>query len=167
MSTRTFKQFAKAFGATPANIVVRLDGQEIFSGAVETENTPLPSLPDLSLAIDNLAFSWEKDTSFSGTAALEITVNGSPLLLANTQANYLVDDADHANVYNEFYYEEIDGVRYSDPFTDERIDGISVARVEDPALSGQWWWKIMPGSTFSAIVNIQASLPPPPPPPAA
>jgi len=164
MTVRTFKQNAKAFGAIPSNIIVKLDGQQIFSGPVETENSPLPSLPDLQFQVTTTAFTWEKDTSFSGTADLEITVEGSPLLLADTLANYQIDAPDHADQFGIFYSETIDGNTYSDPFTDEQIDGVSVSRQDDPSLTGQWWWIIMPGSTFTSTVNINASSPPPTPP---
>lgn len=161
MTVRTFKQFAQGYGATPTSITVKLDGQEIFSGEIATENAPLPSLPDSSVQILNEIFTWEKDTTFTGTMALEISVQGSPLLLADSLANYHIDLPEYADKYLGYYSEVIDGVTYTDSFTNEQIDGISVSRSENPALSGQWWWTIMPGSTFTATVNILASLPPP------
>jgi hypothetical protein len=165
MTTRTFKQHAKGFGAATTNITVVLDGQEIFSGPVATENAPLPALPDPSVVIDNVIFTWENDTTFSGQSILEISVSESPLLLADTVANYLTDAPEFADQYTGFYSYQDDEIMVTDPFINEQIDGIPVSRNDDPTLSGQWWWVIMPGSTFTCTVNISASLPPPPPPP--
>jgi hypothetical protein len=164
MTVRTFKQHAQAFGAIPTNITVKLDGQEIFSGPLTTENSPLPTLPDLAFAIPNVAFSWEKDSSFSGTVALEISVEGSPMLIADTLANYRTDSPANADIFEPFYYEQVGENIYSDPFSDEQIDGIPVSRLSDQDLPGQWWWTVMPGSTFTTTVHIEASLPPTPPP---
>ena len=167
MSIRTFKQLGQAYGPIPATIVAKIDGVEVFSGEILTVNQPLPSLPSESPDVTNALFSWTKDTSFSGAINLEITVEGSPVLLTDSRANYPIDAPEYADEYNIFYSYKIDETIYFDPFNDEKIDGISVSRVDDPLLPGQWYWTIMPGSTFSATVNIQSSLPPPPPSPAA
>jgi len=163
MTTRTFRQHAQGFGAATTNITVKLDGQEIFSGPVVTENAPLPVLPNPAFSVANEAFTWEKDTAFSGTMALEISVSGSPLLLANTVANYPTDAPEFAGDFMGFYSYQDGETLISDPFSDEQIDGISVSRNEDPSLSGQWWWTIMPGSTFTCTVSVAPSLIPPPP----
>jgi hypothetical protein len=161
MTTRTFRQHAQGFGAATTNITVTLNGQEIFSGPVATENAPLPVLPDPAVVIDNVIFTWENDTTFSGPATLEISVSGSPLLLADTVANYPTDAPEFSDQYLGFYSYQDSDVTVTDPFANEQIDGIPVARVEGSDLTGQWWWTIMPGSTFTATVNIAASLPPP------
>ena len=164
MSTRIFKQLGQAYGAIPATIVAKIDGVEVFSGEAPTLNQPLPSLPSDAPVVTNVLFSWTKDTGFSGSLNLEITVEGSPLLLTASVANYRIDKPENQDIFEAFYSYEINGVTYGDPFDNESIDGISVSRVDDPLLPGQWWWKIMPGSTFTAKVNVNASLPPPPPP---
>jgi hypothetical protein len=162
MTTRTFQQHAKGFGAATANINVRLDGQEIFSGPVLTENTPLPVLPDSAFVINNVAFTWEKETTFSGTATLEISVSGSPIMLADTKANYATNAPEFEDQYTEFYQIQEGDISIAEPFSDIQIDGISVYRSENPELVGQWWWKIMPGSTFACTVNITRSIWPDP-----
>ena len=160
MTTRIFQQHARGYGAAPTNITVTLDGQEIFSGPILTENSPLPVLPDPDINITNEIFTWEKDSTFSGTMELAITVSGSPLLLADTLANYPTNSPEYADQFVGFYSYVDGGTEYSDPFTNEQIDGIPVSRIADPALSGQWWWKIMPGSVFTATININASVQP-------
>ena len=164
MTTRTFKQLGQGYGAFPTIITAKIDGVEVFSGEVQTANQLLPSLPDLSVQLDNNLFSWTRSTDFVGTMTLEISVQGSPLLLGNTVADYFVDSPENQGVFNSIYSYEKDGVIYFDPLDNEAIDGISVSRVDDPELPGQWYWKIMPGSTFTATVNVQASQLPPAPP---
>ena len=164
MSTRTFKQTGQGYGSLPTTITAKIDGQIVFTGPVETSNQPLPVLPNLDFRCDNTLFSWTRDTAFSGTIALEISVDGSPLLLTETVADYLVNSADNQGVFNGFYSFDQDGVIYADPLSNETIDGILVSRDNDTELTGQWYWTIMPGSTFSATINVLASLEPPPPP---
>ena len=166
MTIRTFRQYGQAYGSQPASIIATIDGVEVYSGPINTLNQALPVLPDVSLMIDNVIFSWEKTTDFSGTVNLELRVSGSPLILAGTLANYPTDNEAAANRWSAFYSYTVDGVLYLDSFSDEKIDGVSVSRQDSPEYSGQWWWKIMPGSVFTAVVHVQQSAPPPPPPPA-
>jgi hypothetical protein len=162
MTSRTFQQHGQAYGTQQTTINVVLDGVSIYSGPVNTVNAPLPSLPDPSYQVDNVLYSFERDTTFSGTAELSIEVNGSPLLLCQTLANYPVDQPGQADIFTKFYsYKEGEDM-ISDPFSNERIDSVAMSRSHDPL--GQWWWTIMPGSTFAATINIQPSAPPPPPP---
>lgn len=164
MTTRTFKQLGQGYGSLPTTIIAKIDGVEVFSGEVTTVNQPFPTVSELSLTIDNILFSWTKSTDFSGTLTMEISVQGSPLLLTTTLADYPIDSPDKQGVFTSFYSIEKDGTIYFDPFDHETIDGVSVSRIDSPELSGQWWWGIMPGSTFTATVNVEASQAPPPPP---
>ena len=164
MSTRTFKQIGQAYGGLPTTVTAKIDGVEVFSGQVTTVNQPLPVLPDLSFQIENTLFSWTNDSAFSGTQVMEISVQGSPLLVTNTWADYAVDVPENQGVFSTFYVYEKDGITYTDPLSNEMIDGIPVDRNDDPSLPGQWYWTIMPGSTFQATVNVNASITPPPAP---
>lgn len=165
MSTRTFKQMGQGYGSLPATITAKIGDKIVFSGEVATVNQPLPVLPDLSFQMNNTLFSWTDNTEISGTTTMEITVEGSPVLLANTVANYYFDSPAYENEFTGFYSYVVDGVYYGDPLSNEMIDGIIVSRAEDPSLTGQWFWTILPGSTFTATVNIEASRPLPSPPP--
>jgi hypothetical protein len=154
MPNRTFKQYALAFGAQPATVTVKLDNAVIYSGPVNAANEPIPPLPNSSYQVDNVAWTWEANADFQGTQALEITVAGSPLLLARTDANnpYL-DPA----VFGEFYNVTVDGVQYSDPLTNEAINGQAQAGPYRPDEIGQWWWRIPVGATFTATMNFLAA----------
>jgi len=158
MTLRTFQQYAVGFGSTPAQVVCQIDGNTVFSGSVTTLDQPMPSLPDSEYKIDNVAWSWQDDVEFSGTKSFTVSVSNSPLMLALTVA-----DNPYSNVqsFGQFYSIEIGNVSYSDPFTNEAINGVPQSGPYDPNLAGQWWWIIPAGSTFSATMHVNA--PPPTP----
>lgn len=159
MTDRTFQQHAQAYGSIPAQIECAIDGIVVYNGSVQTLDQPFPYLPNSELQISNVAWSWQGNADFSGTQQLSITViSGSTLLLANTLAN---NPAGNLEIFMPFYSVEQSGVVYTDPLTDETLDGISLTGPYDPAIPGQWWWQIPAGSTFTATMHVDA--PPPPP----
>jgi len=157
MTDRTFKQYALGFGSVPAQVVFQIDGNTVFSGTITTLDEPMPALPNSEYSIDNTAWSWTNAADFEGTQQITISVSGSDLLLAQTLANNPVANAD---IFQSFYNVEVDGVIYYDPFTEETINGVAQSGPYDPAISGQWWWSIPSGSTFTATMNVTAPLPP-------
>jgi hypothetical protein len=156
MTDRTFKQYALAFGSTPAQAVCQIDGNTVYSGPVTTLDESLPELPNLAYSIDTVAWSWQANAEFSGSQEISITVTGSPLLLADTFANNPFGNA--AN-FLPFYSTEQSGVTFYDPFTNEAIDGVVQSGPYDPALPGQWWWVIPAGSTFTATMHVDGVSP--------
>jgi len=160
MTLRTFRQYAQGFGAIPAQVVFQIDGNTVFSGSVVTLDQPMPALPNSEYSIDNIAWTWQDDAEFSGTRSITVSVSDSPLILATTLAN---DPYSNVESYGAFYIAEIDNVSYADPFTDETIDGVVVPGPYNPALTGQWWWRIPAGSTFSATMHVIGLAPPAPP----
>ena len=162
MTLRTFQQHALGFGIIPAQVIFQINGNTVFSGAVTTLDQPRPSLPNPEYSVDNVAWTWQDDAEFSGTKSITVSVSDSPLLLANTLA-----DNPYSNVvnYSAFYTVEIGNVSYADPFTNETIDGIAQSGPYNPELSGQWWWHIPAGSTFSATMHVTGLTPTEPPEP--
>jgi hypothetical protein len=158
MALRTLQQHGLGFGSVDTVITASINGAVYFNGPVTTVNEPFPPLPNSGYQVDNVLFDWTVPDDFEGTQQLEISVTGSPLLLAYTVAN----TPDTPDAFGLFYSVDINGVEYTDPFTNEAIDGVAQSGPYKPELAGQWWWKIPAGSTFTATVNI--SLPPPPPP---
>lgn len=156
MTDRTFKQYALGFGASPAQVVFQINGNTVFTGSVTTLDEPIPPLPNSEYVVDNVAWSWTNPVDFEGTQQVTITVSGSALLLAQTLAN---NPADEPDSFQGFYLVEVDGVIYSDPFTEEAINGVPQSGPYNPAISGQWWWRIPAGSTFTATMHVSA--PPP------
>jgi len=158
MTDRTFRQYAQAYGSGPAQIECEIDGIVVYNGSVQALDQPFPNLPNIELQISTVAWSWQGNADFSGTQQLSITVSGSPLLLANTLAN---NPAGNLEIFLPFYSIEQSGVEYTDPLTDETLDGIPLTGPYDPAIPGQWWWQIPAGSTFTATMHVDA--PPPVP----
>lgn len=159
MTDRIFQQYAQGYGSTPCQVVCQIDGTTVFSGEVATFDQPLPSLPNVEMTVNTVAWTWQAPADFTGSKQISIAVTGSDLLLAQTFAND-PDGAD-ANVFSPFFSTVIDGVEYLDPFTDEAINGVTQSGPYRQETPGQWWWHIPAGSTFTAALNI---LPPPPPP---
>jgi hypothetical protein len=56
------------------------------------------------------------------------------------------------------YTTVIDGVTYKDPLTDIVINGITQVRERTLDVTGQWYWVIPDGGTFSCTINIQPGI---------
>lgn len=171
MTIRTFIQQGRGYGEDPVNITAKINGVVVYQGAVDTIDQPLPPLPTPFEGAEVTLFSWEEDIEFEGTVSLEITVDSGSLLLTDSLANYsmIAVTIPYVEVrssgpdeYELFYYETIDGVVYSDPFSDPKIDGDEVVRIRDQdpenLLTGQWYYVLPGDSVFTATVNIQKGV---------
>ena len=160
MTIRTFKQRGQAHGSLPVTIAAKIDGVEVFNGVVSTLNTAY-QLTGFDQEVDCLSlgdelFSWTDDATFSGTKTLEISVSNGYLVLMNTIANYPVLDVDNAeNQWSFAYYNIVDDVLYTNPWSDMTIGG--QAQNPNTEISGQTYWLIPPGSVMTCTVNITAS----------
>jgi hypothetical protein len=75
MTTRTVKILGLAYGSTPAEISVSVDGATVYSGTVTTVDTSLPALPDLDLSNTTVEFcNFELPMDFSGTKPMTCSV---------------------------------------------------------------------------------------------
>jgi hypothetical protein len=164
MTTRNFIQCGQAYGSTPASITVTIDGTVVFSGPISTLDTPVPTLPDLSIKALPTIFTWTNTVAFSGTQSYSIAVTGSPLLLGATLADHCV--ANNVAEFGSFYTYEIVGAGVvADPLANVAIDDVARTRGPDNTeLSGQWQWLIPAGSTLTATLNVNAGVEPTPPP---
>lgn len=153
MLQRTFRQYAQGFGSAPVQAVVTIDDVTVFSGTVNTLNQPAPPMSDSGTTLDNLAWSWQGDAAYQGTRAITVAVTGSTLVLGQTLANSPYND--DGALWGQVWSQEINGVRYFDPFTDVRIDGIAQSTNFTAAQVGQRWWRIPAGSTWTATMNIK------------
>lgn len=162
MTDRSFQQFAQGYGSEPAQITFQIDGNTVFSGSITTFNQPWPTLPDPDFTEPALGWTWQDSANVSGTKQISIAVSGSPVLLAQTLANNPFGNAANLDQFSSFYSQEIDGITYDDPFSDEAIDGVELSGPFQTNLAGQWWWQIPPGSTFTATMHINAAQAPTP-----
>jgi len=161
MTTRTFRQFGQAYGATPASITASIGGSVVFSGAISTADQPVPS-SQVGISASEL-FSWTNTVDYAGNVSFSIAVTGSQLLLTMTDADYCY--ANVPSTFMGFFTYEDSGLTISDPFTNVVIDGVPKQRgpnnsnVAGP-LTGQWYWLIPAGSTFTATLNVSAGQEP-------
>ena len=164
MTIRIFKQFGRGYGPEPVVATVKVGTEVVFSGPVDTLNQETPWK---AVGVDIYNFPIP-DVAFQGSLPLEISVTGGDLFLAETLANYykitIIKD-NKPQVYSSgpddfglFYQETINGIIYTDPFTDEKINGVPLEGPPNPDFSGQWGWIIPNGSTFTATLNIQAGI---------
>ena len=160
---RTFSQKGQAYGSVACKITAKIDGAVVFSGEIPTANTPIPLLPDSTIDLGVDLFSWSKPVDLSGSYELEIAVDNAILIITDTKADY-VNPQDLSQSADGFYTIEIDGVMYRDPFTDVKINGVAQVGQYNPATPGQWYWRVDPGSVFTATVNINAGISRPPTP---
>ena len=173
MTTRTFKQQGFGYGAEPLTIVAKINGVVAYEGPVTTVDEPLPNGPngpkspeDLEKSVD--LFSWTNTVDFEGSAEVEIAVSGTGTLVTTvTQANYspkTVKNAEDDDVTVSSGPTEYLGFGGTDPVENPKIDGIEVERVRDldpdDVLTGQWYYVIDGGSTFTGTLQVQKGIEP-------
>jgi len=152
MTTRTFIQRGKAYGAVPCTIIAKIDNTVVYEGPVTTVDESLPSEPWIQANTD--LFSWTNTVDFQGTQTMEIAVTGSVLTIATTVANYNSLQNPGADHYGAFFYETIDGIKFQRPMVNVKIDGVAQVVVTDDTAPGQGHWNIRPGQVFTADIRI-------------
>lgn len=164
MTTRTFIQQGQGYGSTPVDVTVKIGGTVVYSGTIPTLDEPPPQGGTGATGPLTNLFSWTNDVNFSGQQDFEVSVDGGLMLMTQTVANYtvLTDSAGNtfpgnATSFGGFWIEQVGNVLIGDPFTNEQIDGIPSPDHPDPTqLTGQWWWYVPNGSTFTATLNVSA-----------
>ena len=177
---RTFYQMGLAFDVVdgiPATINVSIDGKPIYNGPVPGVSSPYPSystridgIPPYTgppgavysiPVIQQTLFTWPVDIDFMGPVTMTIEVMNCTLLLGDTRADYMENTGKHTDlVGNLDHYQEIDGIRCQDSFTDVKLNGQPLQRgIKDeregaPPLIGKWVWQIPSGSMFETTIHI-------------
>jgi len=160
MTIRTFKQRGQAHGSLPVTIAAKINGVEVFNGAVPTLNTAY-QLTGFDQEVDCLSlgdelFSWTDEATFSGTKTSEISVSNGYLVLMNTTANYPVLNVENAqNQWGFAYYNIVDDILHTNPWSDMTIGG--QAQNPNATFPGQTYWLIPSGSVMTCTVNITDS----------
>lgn len=168
MTTRTVKMFGLAYGSSPAEIAVTVDGSNIYSGTVTTENVAVPMLPNLDLVGTTVEFcNFEIPMEFSGTKPMTCTVSGGTVVFAQIRANYCVyANTDPVIGSGPDGFFNIDGL--GDARSNVFIDGVAQTINHDEELNGTWWFAVPAGSTLTYDLDIEAgtanvATPPTPP----
>jgi hypothetical protein len=152
MTTRTVKILGLAYGSTPAEIDVTLDGGSVYTGTVTTVDSPLPSLPNLEIENTTVEFcSFEIPMDFEGTKAMTCSVTNGTVIFAQIKANYCV--------IGNAIGSGPDGYLSTNTTGDARsniiIDGVVQTPIPDE-LTGTWWFKIPAGSTLTYDLDLVA-----------
>jgi hypothetical protein len=156
MTTRTVKMFGLAYGSTPAEIAVTLDGATVYSGPVTTDNTLPPSLPDLEIANATVEFcNFELPMEFDGTKPMTCVVNTGTVIFAQISANYcVIANTDPVIGTGPDGFTGIAGI--SDARSNVFINGVAQAINHTEDLDGTWWFKVPTGSTLTYDLDVVA-----------
>jgi hypothetical protein len=89
MSIRTVQILGMGFGNSPAEVVITANENQVYSGTVFTINEPVWSLPNPELVADQVQlFTFEIDTSFSGSLPMTCEVINGTVIFGDITANY-------------------------------------------------------------------------------
>jgi hypothetical protein len=159
MATRTYQFFGRAYAsAGQVTVTTTFNRIQRFSGPVTTNAGPISLSSDV--ALDQL-FTFDEDTSVTGSIPLQIQVTGGSLVFGIIRGNYtgIVDNTDyHADpvVPNyatppEDYWDDVNNnTRASDGKDNVMINGVVKVRnvVRDSDI-GDWWYTIPDGGVFT------------------
>jgi hypothetical protein len=164
MADRNFKFYIKLLSDTPAEITVKFNSVEIFSGTMPTITT------DLTESVN-----WQTDaaceyigtTDLAGNVPFELSVIDGAVSFGRIEANYSgmeleVDETDPANpvrtvvVPPENFYADINQNSIeTDGKINVKINGIDQTRsVIDPKQIGDWWYTISQNETFTCDIFV-------------
>ena len=165
MTTRTVKMFGLAYGSTPAEIAVTLDGVSIYNGTVTTADTFVPSLPNLEIANTTVEFcNFEIPMDFEGTKSMTCTVNSGTVMFAQITANYCaIANTDPVVGAGPDVFRNIDGI--GDARSNVFINDVEHSINHTEELDGTWWFVVPTGSTLTCDLDViagTANIAPPP-----
>lgn len=166
---RYFKQMGEAYGTQPVHIIATINGEEVCRRSVNPVAENLPVFPDHQIHGIDL-FGWTDPKEWAGTKTMTISVAGGLYLLTDTLATYGLYRDLTSPTYpppllpggpDKFcmpYTTVIDGVTYKDPLTDVVINGVEQVRERSYNTTGQWYWVIPDGGTFSCTIHVQPGV---------
>ena len=172
MTTRTVKIFGQGFGSAPAEILVTLNGNTIYTGAISTIDQPVYTLPNLELtsSVPELC-NFEIDMDFSGTMPMTCEVLGGTVIFAQILANYYaVANTDpvvgsEPNIIKSTgpnVFKDINGI--SDPRLNVFVNNVAHPINHNEEFSGPWWFTVPAGSVLAYDLAVRAGKEPPPAP---
>jgi len=165
MADRTLQFCGYAYGDVPVQLNAHINGEVVFSGAVDTLNEPFP-LPTIDMDNAPPLFSVTSSlfsTDFSGSYPMTVTVGtGAGVYLCKINSNYIPTIDQPANVaipgnatgfLSCFNGTPTNSEGTPDPRSSVRIDDITQVPPNEPSL-GCWTWGVPQGSTLSHNLNI-------------
>jgi len=156
MTTRTVKMLGLAYGTTPAEIAVTLDGVSIYTGTVPTAATPVATLPNLELANTTVEFcNFEIPMDFEGTKSMTCAVTNGTVIFAQIDANYcVIANTDPVIGTGPDGFGGIGGV--GDARSNVAIGGVLQPVNHTEEFNGTWWFTVPTGSTLTYNLDIVA-----------
>lgn len=171
MANRTIQFCGYAYGNVPVQLNAHINGQTVFSGAVDTLNEEIPQLPaDMTNApvLFSVAESALFPVEFAGAYPMTVSVaTGSGILLGYVYSNYMTTGtepggtlkAGTVDIFADCYYAvppNSDGT--ADSRSSVQLNGVVQDR---PAvIEGQWTWEVPTGSTLECNLNVSAGSEP-------
>ena len=164
MANRNFKFYIKSLSNTPAEITVKFNSVEIFTGTMPTITTDITG-----------AVNWQTDavceyignTDLVGYVPFELTVINGTAAFGRIEANYsgfelAVDRTDPDNpvrtvlVPPENFYDDINQNSIeTDGKSNVFLNGIAKIReVIDPTQVGDWWYTISQNETLTCDIFV-------------
>ena len=162
MTNRTVQVLGSGFGSSPASITATWNGSQVFSGTVYTQSGPVPSLPNLDIALTELLFTFEIPMDTAGNIGMTTSVTDSPVVftlinanyanVANTAGNVITWESTGPNGYTLIH----NNLNVVDTRSAVSIDNVSqpIPSPKPPVDSGTWWWTVPAGSTLSCQVAV-------------
>jgi hypothetical protein len=166
MTTRTVKIFGLAYGSTPAEIAVTLDGVSVYAGTVTTADTFVPPLPNSELANTTVEFcNFEIGMDVNGTIPMTCTVLSGTVIFAQITANYCaIANTNPVVGTGPDVFRNTNGTK--DARSNVLIDGVEQPIDHTEELNGTWWFTVPTGSTLTYDLDViagTANVAPPPP----
>lgn len=88
MANRTIQLLGQGYGASPAEIVVTVNGSTVFSGTVNTVNEPLPPQPS-NIMLDDVLCAFEVDGAITGEIPMTCVVSAGTVIFTKIIANHV------------------------------------------------------------------------------
>ena len=164
MANRTIQFCGYAYGNVPVQLNAHINGQTVFSGAVDTLNESLPS-PGIDMTNAPVLFSVVESelfpTTFAGSYPMTVSVaTGYGVLLSTTNCNYMAGGGPdgpftpgNATTFSMcFYGTPTNSEGTPDDRSSVQINGVTQVPPLEPSL-GQWTWLVTAGSTLECNFN--------------
>jgi hypothetical protein len=155
MTTRTVKMFGLAYGSAPAEISVTLDGTNIYSGTVTTQDTLVPALPNFDLSDTTVEFcNFEIPMDFEGTKPMICTVTSGTVIFAQIAANYCaIANSDPVVGTGPDVFTQINSA--GDARSNVFINSVAQP-INHEEFGGAWWFIVSAGSTLAYDLDVVA-----------
>jgi hypothetical protein len=169
---RTLKIKGLGFSTTAddVEITVKIDGNVIFSGPVQTDKTTpynpnyRPGGPPLTSLKPQTVGEWTESVEFAGTKSLEITATKGVFVCTQATSTHMpvAPKTDPTAIFSSgendvpCYASETENGIIRNPYSDVTLNGVATTSEVDPG--GYRMWGIEDGKSLMATLNISAGL---------